>query len=199
MCDQNHRCVFAPCSVFSASNHFKKNQRKDQKRLRQEVTLPFCALVNGTSVDASWSPYLGQIGKRTICTHMCFHLPALIFLSHTHSCWSSKFWNSGQGILADLFASDNGVDLDPTGSDKKKNRHENSGRHVVCCTDALHSATLIMTVMKNENFYQPSFANVSKRFDADRYSNFWVLNSRFRKHHSTSNSFSKALEDHMPQ
>ena len=60
---------------------------------RTDKTLPFCAFLDGTSVDESLAPHLGLIGERKHCTHICSHAHFLhsppplhpdIF-SHTHS------------------------------------------------------------------------------------------------------------------
>ena len=58
------------------------NPGEGQQRLRQHRTLPLLCTLDGTStsVDESWAPHVGLIGKRTRCTHICSHayfLPSL--------------------------------------------------------------------------------------------------------------------------
>ena len=90
-CDQNHCCLCGHVfRCFRRRIIFAKGT--GQKRLRQDRSLPFCPLLDGTSVDESRAPYLGLICKRTHCTHIVSHAhfihpptSASFSLSHTHS------------------------------------------------------------------------------------------------------------------
>ena len=98
VCDQDHCCSFAHVfSMYSAQDPFF-NRRTGHQRLRQDGALPFCALLDGTSVDESWAPYLGLTGERKHCTHICSHAHFLLhpppwYPSHsrrTPSCSNTK-------------------------------------------------------------------------------------------------------------
>ena len=70
------RCWSAQmCLMFSAPNLFFC-QWKAQKRLRKDRldAAILCEHLDGISVDESWAPYLGLIGKRNHCKHThCTH------------------------------------------------------------------------------------------------------------------------------
>ena len=60
---------------------------------RQTGTLPFCALLEGTSVDESRAPCLGLIRKRKHCTHICSHAHSFLFTSTHEPLHASTFPN----------------------------------------------------------------------------------------------------------